>query len=71
VASWEYMLRELERCSHRARNGNCPAAGLVTDVMSRLVYCRMHSPSYRAKRSVDQKVKRAWREMLRTSFGIG
>jgi hypothetical protein len=68
---WEAVVKELESCSQRLRAGRCPAPGLVTDVVSRRTYCRMHAPFYRAKRSSDQKVKRAFREMLRTSFGIG
>jgi hypothetical protein len=67
---WEANLAELEPCTHRRRT-RCPAPGLVSDVATRLVYCRMHSPYHRASRSENQKVKQAFRQMLRTSFGIG
>lgn len=43
---WEYVLRELPRCTQRG----CPSPGLVSDVISRRLTCGFHSEELRERR---------------------
>jgi hypothetical protein len=67
---WEYILRDLPRCTQLLDNGRrCPAAGMVCDVFTRVLYCGHHAPVTNESRRAKATEGRAVRKAVRAAYG--
>lgn len=67
---WEYVLRDLPRCTERLYNGKqCPSAGLVSDTFSRRLYCGHHAPVTNESRRAKMRAKNAVKKAVKRAYG--